>query len=837
MNLFEAFFIFVYIANIVLGIGVFSTNNKRAVNQHYLSLSVIVALWLTSNWLILHAGNETDAEFFIKLATALAILIPASCHLLRLTILYPYDRWWKTVFRAKRLLGFCLIIIALCFSPVFIDSVKMPLDDTSSPGVPEPIYNLGYFIFAATFVGLVLSLLLTFAKDRKRVEGLQRIELDFITIGYCAALITGTLCGVMVTIFTGSSQTVPMANTSSILALTSILSYGIATRRILGIATILRRIAAYSILSLYLVIVYLIIWYVASLVLTKLGIDSPLPSQILATLVVALTMAPMHGKLQKASDKLIASKALNISDTMKKAGNIFQSVTTQNALLDHFSLLLLNSLRAEHIIILLQERAGFRQHYPRPIKRGLSPIPHDASVIDLIEKRREPICEDSLIRVRETRITKRARQELSDHGANIAIGIFAKSNLAGIVLLGSRMDGLIYDKNEQDALQILCNQFAVALENAQMYTQMQDSKIRNDIMLDQLVSGVIVANTERKITLINHEAQRITGLTEGQALGQDLGLLPKILSKALENTLATRSGTSNTPAVLFAQEEEKSMHVRMGSAYLMGHDDKPMGALLVFTDMTELKSLEEQVRRTDQLSSVGTLAAGMAHEIKNPLVTIKTFAQLLPERHGDADFRHDFSSLVAHEVERIDDIVNQLLSFSKPSQPHLVPMKLHDTIEKNLKLMHEQLSQRHIALTHNLRAKQDLISGDADLLTQTLVNLNLNASEAIENEGAITVTTTNCAYRFVQDDNPDNPIKKNCIRLQVRDTGRGIPRDHLHKIFDPFFTSKSEGTGMGLSVTHGIIQEHQGVIEVDSEPGKGTVFSVYIPLLKEDATA
>ena len=402
-------------------------------------------------------------------------------------------------------------------------------------------------------------------------------------------------------------------------------------------------------------------------------------------------------------------------------------------------------------------------------------------------------------------------------------------------MLGSRTGDRIYDKNEQDALQILCNQFAVALENAHLYTEMQDSKIRNEIMLDQLVSGVIVADPDRKITLINHEAQRITGLTEEQTIGRDMELLPSALADTLNATLSTQNGIKNTQAALPTNEDEKNVHVRMGSAYLMGHDKSPMGALLVFTDLTEIRSLEEQVRRSDQLSSVGTLAAGMAHEIKNPLVTIKTFTQLLPERYAEADFRDDFSSLVGDEVARIDSIVNQLLSFSKPNQPHLVPMKLHDTVEQTLKLIQEQLTQKHIALTHNLQAKQDRVSGDADLLTQTIVNLNLNAIEAIGSEGSISIETTNCAYRFAQDDNPNKSIKKSCIRLQIRDTGNGIPREQLQKIFDPFFTSKSEGTGMGLSVAHGIIREHQGVIEVDSDPGKGTVFSIYIPLLKEDA--
>ncbi|RKX39971.1 MAG: hypothetical protein DRP64_13405, partial [Verrucomicrobia bacterium] len=166
--------------------------------------------------------------------------------------------------------------------------------------------------------------------------------------------------------------------------------------------------------------------------------------------------------------------------------------------------------------------------------------------------------------------------------------------------------------------------------------------------------------------------------------------------------------------------------------------------------------------------------------------------------------------------------------------PHLVPIKLHDTVEKTLRLIHEQLSQKNIALNNNLQAKHDLISGDADLLTQTLVNVNLNAIEAIESGGVINVTTSNRTYRFAQGDNPDNAISKPCIRLQVSDTGKGIARDQLQKIFDPFFTSKSKGTGMGLSVAHGIIKEHHGAIEVESRQGKGTTFNIYIPILKED---
>jgi signal transduction histidine kinase len=279
--------------------------------------------------------------------------------------------------------------------------------------------------------------------------------------------------------------------------------------------------------------------------------------------------------------------------------------------------------------------------------------------------------------------------------------------------------------------------------------------------------------------------------------------------------------------------EKSDKNIRMASAFLLGHDENSMGALVVFSDITELKGLEEQVRRSDQLSSVGTLAAGMAHEIKNPLVTIKTFTQLLPSRYADQDFRNNFSVLVAQEVSRIDGIVNELLSFSKPTKPHLIPMDLQQTIELALKLIQEQLAQKNITLHNHCKAEKTTILGDTKLFSQALINLNLNAIEAMETGGTITISTLNCKHRFATGDSFEKTKTHNSIRLQISDTGKGIKRENMKKIFDPFYTNKSEGTGMGLSVAHGIIREHHGVIEAESETGKGTSFYIYIPLLEE----
>jgi nitrogen-specific signal transduction histidine kinase len=824
--------------DVALGITVYFTNSRRVVNQHYLLFATSIALWQLAVWYILQSRSEEAATLSIRMASVFAAFIPTSCHLLRLSIKHPDHSFTSILLKARIFLILNVFTTILCFTDFFLETATLPTGSISTTLLVEPKYGGGLPLYALYFLASGISLAILFRRDMRVLKGAQRSELAFVVFGATVALLVGSVLSLFIPLIAGTSQYVPFSNAISIITLIATIGYGIATHRILGIVTIIRRCIAYSLLAVYLVGLYLCTWGIFTYLLKQLAIDPALPAQIIATLAVAFSMAPVHGRLQKVADKLIASKAMDIPITMKKAGEIFQSVTTINALLNHFSNLLVDALGAEHVKILSAQDAHFIQSHPQSPTGDRITYPTGSAVVELIATTREPVCRDSLMRIRETPKIRAAANRLKEDHVSVATGIFSTSGLSGIVLFGPRLDGRIYDKKEQDALQLLCNQFAVALENAHLYTEMQDSKIRNEILLDQLVSGVIVANMDRKITLINHEAQRVIGLEEDVSIGQEINLLPKPVAQALETTLIRQSSMRNIDATLIAEEtEEVSTTIRMGSAYLIGHDGKPMGALLVFTDMTELKKLEEQVRRSDQLSSVGTLAAGMAHEIKNPLVTIKTFTQLLPERYADEDFRQDFSSLVAHEVSRIDGIVNQLLCFSKPTKPHLAPMPLHDTIEQTLKLINEQLLQKNIELKTTFRAKEHLISGDSDLLTQALVNLNLNAIDAIENDGHISVGTSNCTYRFVNSEDAERIVTKPCIRLQISDTGKGIAADQLHKIFDPFFTSKSEGTGMGLSVAHGIIQEHQGVIEVESEPEKGTTFYIYLPILKGDAAA
>jgi PAS domain S-box-containing protein len=406
--------------------------------------------------------------------------------------------------------------------------------------------------------------------------------------------------------------------------------------------------------------------------------------------------------------------------------------------------------------------------------------------------------------------------------------IRGKGGIEGLALLGPRSAGRVYGTVEVKALRVALDHLAIGMENARLYTEVQDGKIYNEILLDNLTSGVVAINTDGLITLVNHEAQRITNMSQKQLEGHSVRDLPEGLAQRAEQTLRSGTGIRHVEMTLSLPGRE-SVPVELGSTVFHGHDGRALGAMLLFNDLSVVRKLETQVRRTAHLASLGTLSAGMAHEIKNPLVTLKTCAQLLNERYEDVEFRNTFSDLVGKEVKRIDSIVNQLLEFGKPAKAKLSPVPAAGILEHSLRLVDAPLKRSRIR-TQTLWCKEDdTINADAGLLEQAFINFFLNSIDAMQPGGLLRVET-----RVVEPDTsavpPWAPLLSNRhLVITIADTGCGISPDVISQIFDPFFTTKSAGTGLGLSVSHGIIQEHNGMIDVESAVGKGTTFRVFLP--------
>ena len=243
-----------------------------------------------------------------------------------------------------------------------------------------------------------------------------------------------------------------------------------------------------------------------------------------------------------------------------------------------------------------------------------------------------------------------------------------------------------------------------------------------------------------------------------------------------------------------------------------------------------LKQSQDTLRRADRLSSLGLLTAGLAHEIRNPLVAIRTFTQLLPERYEDAEFREGFQGLALKEVDRICGLITDLLSFARPSKPNVAPENVNDIVDNIARILESQAKEKNVEILRDFGTDLPKVWIDREQMKQVFMNLILNAIQAMKEGGSINIATR-AISRIGAEPSGD------FVQVEVRDTGVGIPEENLQHIFDPFFTSKDEGSGLGLAVSHQIVQEHGGFVTVESTVGKGTAFFIHVPLGKPNRSA
>ena len=338
------------------------------------------------------------------------------------------------------------------------------------------------------------------------------------------------------------------------------------------------------------------------------------------------------------------------------------------------------------------------------------------------------------------------------------------------------------------------------------------------VLRDTLFCAVIAVDAQAKITAFSAEAERLTNLTAAQVIGQSALILPHALHQLITETFTHGRAFPDRLLKLPAPGGDEHT-IRAHSVGKPKPDGQLAGLVLALHDLTAAQHLELNLRRLDRLANVGTLSAGMAHEVKNALVAVKTFLDLLLEKNQDAEL----ADTVRREMKRIDAIVSQMLRAAAPAKTERAAIHLHDALEHALRLLQHPLNEKLITLHRRLNATHDLLHGNLHQMEQALMNLLLNALEAKGPHGELTIITENI---------PSPANRTALLRLAVSDTGVGIPTENLNRMFETFFTTKKNGTGLGLPITRRIIEEHHGQITVISEPNTGTTFTVLLPLIQ-----
>jgi two-component system sensor histidine kinase HydH len=333
-----------------------------------------------------------------------------------------------------------------------------------------------------------------------------------------------------------------------------------------------------------------------------------------------------------------------------------------------------------------------------------------------------------------------------------------------------------------------------------------------------MANGLLSIDMEGKVISYNYLALKLLGLSESEAEGMNLKGVIDFQAAGINETLTGRNSVIERE-INHGKGSEKTVPLALSVSPIPDENGHSVGAVIILRDLTEIKRLEEKVRRSEKLAAIGKLAAGVAHEIRNPLSSIRGFAHFLSHTLQDRPQEREYAETMVKEVDRINSVVTDLLTFARPMKAEPAPVDLTKVVEHTVRLVQEDARSREVEIQMDLSSELNEILLDADQITQALLNLVLNALKAVEPGGKIQIG----AHRI---------DSGKIIKLWVEDDGHGIPPEIIDKIFDPFFTTREKGTGLGLAIVHMIVENHNGKIRVESPvsgKNRGCRFSINIP--------
>jgi two-component system sensor histidine kinase HydH len=348
---------------------------------------------------------------------------------------------------------------------------------------------------------------------------------------------------------------------------------------------------------------------------------------------------------------------------------------------------------------------------------------------------------------------------------------------------------------------------------------LHEIKAFTGLLVSKLPVGIIATDTRGRITTWNHAISQLIGVEATQAIGKKPEeLLPPMLA-----------GFFSTSGVHFDSSDEQSGHdvrlvvqgdeVVLNCHHLVISDrtGDPEGEVLLISNMTDLKNLEKKMRETERLAAVGRMAAGVAHEVRNPLSSVKGLALLLQGKFPPKSNEHETATLLIQEVERMNRTISELLSFARPAALDLTNVDVGEFLERQVRLMEADAASEGITFTLDLAEDLPLITADQDRLNQVFINILLNAVQAMTAGGEIIVSA--CAN-----------MNSKTIIISFADTGSGMEKETLKQVFFPYFTTRKNGTGIGMALSQKVIADHGGTIHVQSVPGRGTTVTIELPM-------
>ena len=708
------------------------------------------------------------------------------------------------------------------------------LIDRLETGYLVAMYSLGIGLLAWAYRTASSRLI---AKQRLWLLGSAAAGLGPFTVFYGIPYFLGTVPSPWMNLSALSLTLLPLG-----------MAYTVARYRLLDVEVVLRRGTAYSLATAALVGLYLGVVALAGDFFRQNFPAVGTLGLVLAVIATGLLFQPLQRWIQLRVDRYFLRRRYDYREALLRLGRQLSTQTNLDHMISSLLKQLAETLQIERAALFVRSDAVPGAWVLRG-SVGLDSVRRSAAELDLgylngFEKGFSPSA------------AQRERLFFPDWGSEVAQALGPASHthsgwqeairrlglnyyfpcrtasrLTAALALGRTSGGELLLEEDVALIELLAGYVGAALENVSLFEslaakakQYENLQQFSENILESINVGLIAVDLEDRVQSVNTPLELMYPLPFRQCRGRRLeeifsGELMAEISRSREDAGIR---TLYRHRVQLEGGQEKVLNIAI--APLLSKNCEWIGRLMIFDDVTDRVTLEAQLAQAEKLSSIGLLAAGVAHEVNTPLTVISTQAQMLAKQMPREDTNFRTVEKIIRQTFRASEIVNSLLNFSRTKGAAFAPVEINQIIQDTLLLLDHQLKSARIAVERHLEPGLPLIQGNADKLQQVFLNMFLNAKDAMPEGGQLRITS------WTEDSR---------VRIEIRDTGVGISPEHLRRIYDPFFTTKEpgRGTGLGLAVSYGIIHEHAGRIQAESRPGLGTRFELQFPVLRKPVHA
>ena len=825
---------------IYLGVGIyFLLQQGRApyVNHFFLIclLAFIAHFFSPTIEMRTHFDKAIDFADVVALVLLAPLMIHFSAIYPNRYTLFAQRRWTSYLFYGLSYGPALLLVIleiAMRFAPL---RTLLPLTVVN---LRSGLNRIELLFFA---VALLVSAALFIRTFREARSIIVRQQLKWVMWGMSIAAVTFSvfyLPSFLAIESVGSVLT--MAALAPLIVVPVTLGYSIVRYRLMDVDVVMRRSFAYIVATLSVAALFGTVMAISyEFLRSMIPQEATLLIAAVTMSVMAMLFAPVKNWVQERIDRLFYGEKYDYRLTLQDFGRTLSSTTELETLLMSLTRRLREVFAIEQLAIFIEDRttpSGFRLARV-DAQIGIAELADRESILpgDFLRLLREQSIGTGIVRVEEIESDEaESFRPGSPQAFSYYVPCAVRSRIVAVIALGRTTDGALLSSEDMKLLRAISGYVAVAIENALLLEEqgrraeeLARLKEFNENIIESINVGVLVINPAGRITNWNGALELIYGLPRAKAIGQRIGeVFAPIMLRTLRSMTTGGGWHAGEPSTVYKfrthSSDGRDLILNISLAPLQSKKAEFEGTLVAIEDVTERIHLEEQLQQSEKLSSIGLLAAGVAHEVNTPLTGISSYSQMLMQQIPESDSRHQLLKKIHRQTSRASSIVNNLLNFSRVSDSQLVAVDLNRVLDDTIQLLESQLHNTRIEVTRDYAENLPSAPGNAPKLQQVFMNLILNARDAMPHGGQLDIATG---------------LTEESITITFRDTGEGIPAEHLTRIYDPFFTTKQigKGTGLGLAVSYGIIQDHGGQITVESRAGEGTVFRITLPLANNQA--